>query len=145
MGRSTLESGTYTFTDDYHSGTGLKNLLYRWIALYNPKNKWVDFYLFTYRPQKLQYVIENIHLGVGNFLTADLKTFITADQKTFNVNIFDRFITKLVLYPGNGHIYHGRIIYSDLVRDTNSDKIPDFLDINSIGSLTRFLRPYGVV
>jgi hypothetical protein len=143
IGRATQPSGTYTFTNDFNSNTGLKNLIYPWIALYDPQDTEIDFYLFSYSPQKLEYTVKDFYSETGAFLTSDLKEFITADQKTYSVKFYDQYITQLKLFPGNGIIYHGRLTYADLTRESNSDLIPDFLDINKIGSLTRFLQSYS--
>ena len=130
--------GTYTLTV-----TELQHLIKPWIALYDPQDTEIDFYLFSYSPQKLEYTVKDFYSETGAFLTSDLKEFITADQKTYSVKFYDQYITQLKLFPGNGIIYHGRLTYADLTRDSNSDLIPDFLDINKIGSLTRFLQSYS--
>lgn len=109
----TLAAGTHIFTDDLDSDTGLHNLLYPWIAGYDDSSDEVDFFLFTTRLNNLKCVVD----ASGR-------------------------ITQLVLYPGNGLIYHGRVTYSDLSRDTNSDLIPDFLDGSLPGSVTAFLQSY---
>lgn len=114
IGRTPLVSGTYTFTNDYDSELGILNLNKNWIAICDTDDSNVDFFLFTYKPTKLKCTVDSFGI-----------------------------ITRLMLYPGNGLIYHGRITYSDLTRDYNSDLIPDFLDINKIGSLTRFLQSYS--
>lgn len=112
--------GTYTLTV-----TELQHLIKPWIALYDPQDTEIDFYLFSYSPQKLEYTVKDFYSETGAFLT------------------YDQYITQLKLFPGNGIIYHGRLTYADLTRDSNSDLIPDFLDINKIGSLTRFLQSYS--
>jgi hypothetical protein len=144
-GRSLPTTGIYTFTDDYDSETGLKNLTYPWIALLSLTSSDIDFFLFTHRPKKLQYKVEAIKSGYEQFLTSDSNTFLTSDLKNFYVIYYEDFITKLVLYPGNGMIYHGQITYPSITLDSNSDFVPDVFDINIIGSLTKFLQPYGCV
>ena len=76
----------------------------------------MDFYLFTYKPTRFKFTVDS-----------------------------SGTITQLILYPGNGLIYHGQITYSDLTRDSNSDLIPDFLDSSVPGSLSKFLQPYDTV
>jgi hypothetical protein len=50
---------------------------------------------------------------------------------------------SLILYPGNGIIYHGRLFYSDLTRDSNSNTVPDCFESDGVGSLTKFLQSHG--
>ena len=104
-------AGTYSLTNDYDVNTGIRNLQRNWIALYDSTNSIVDFYLQTYRPEKLQ----------------------------FTVNSSGK-ITQIVLNSRNGVIHHGQLIYSNLTRDTDSDLIPDVLDTNIPGSLTNFIK-----
>jgi hypothetical protein len=77
-----LSSGTITFTNDADTNTGLQNLISPWIACYDPANSEIDFFLFTYAPKGLQCTIDE-----------------------------SGTITTLVLYPGNGQVYHGRITH----------------------------------
>jgi hypothetical protein len=114
-GRAFTE-GIYIFTNDYDSETGLRNLYYPWIAGYDDSGTIADFYYFTERPKNFSYVASAS--GV---------------------------ITQITVYPGNGLVYWGRIDRPDLIRDSNSDLIPDILDINVVGSIPHFLRPYGCV
>ena len=104
-------AGTYSLTNDYDVDTGIRNLQRNWIVLYDSTSSIVDFYLQTYRPEKLQ----------------------------FTVNSSGK-ITQIVLNSRNGVIYHGQLIYSNLTRDTDSDLIPDVLDTNIPGSLTNFIK-----
>lgn len=115
-GRALPEAGTYTFTNDFETELGIKNLITPWIALYDPAGRDVDFYLFTYKPSQLSFTVDS-----------------------------EGIITQLILYPGNGLIYHGQITFSDLTRDSNSDLIPDFLDSSVLGSLSKFLQSYATV
>jgi hypothetical protein len=114
-GRALPAAGTYTFTNDYDGDLGILNLNKNLIVCYDSSSNEVDFYLFTYKPTQLKYTVD----GSGT-------------------------ITQLILYPGNGLIYHGQITFSDLTRDSNSDLIPDFLD-SSVGSLSKFLQSYATV
>jgi len=116
VGRALPAAGTYTFTNDYETELGLLNLNKNWIALHDSTGATVDFFLFTYKPTSLKYTVD----AAGA-------------------------ITQLVLYPGNGMVYHGQIHFSDLTKDTNSDFIPDFLDTSVLGSLTKFLQSYSTV
>ena len=113
IGRNPLTAGTYIFTDDPDAGTGLQNMFYPLVCVYDSTDTKADFFLFTDRPKNLSCVVDSS--GV---------------------------ITSITLYPGNGKIYRGRIIYSDLTRDTNNDGIPDFLDSSISGSITNFLQSY---
>ncbi|MDD3915442.1 MAG: hypothetical protein PHF76_12445, partial [Bacteroidales bacterium] len=84
----------------------------------------------THKPKKLQYKISNVVINSAQFQTADGVNFVTADETNFLVNvtnkyITDKYITQLILFPGNGLIYYGQITHCDLTRDTNSDSIPD--------------------
>lgn len=53
-------AGTYSFTDDYNSETGLQNLQYMWVAVYNPNSTTCDFFLFTQIPKNLQFVVSSV-------------------------------------------------------------------------------------
>lgn len=114
--------GTYTLTV-----TELQHLIKPWIALYDPEKTTVDFFLFTHKPKKLQYKISNVVINSAQFQTADGVNFVTADETNFLVNATDKYITQLILFPGNGLIYYGQIAHCDLTRDTDSDLIPDIL------------------
>ena len=115
-GRALPEAGTYTFTNDFETELGIKNLITPWIAIYDPAGRDVDFYLFTHRPKNLEF------------------------RRDESGNIYE-----LVLYPGNGLIYHGQITYPDLTLDSDSNLIPNFLEESIEGSLTKFLQPYTTV
>jgi hypothetical protein len=106
-------AGTYSLTYDYDLNTGIRNLRRNWIAVFDSTSSKVDFYLQTYRPEKLQ----------------------------FTVNSSGK-ITQLVLNSRNGVIYHGQLIYSDLTRDSNSDLVPDVLDPSVLGSVPNFIKSY---
>jgi len=106
-------AGTHTLTNDYDPSTGIRNLQQNWIAVYDSTGSKVDFFLHTYRPEKLQ----------------------------FTVNSSGK-ITQIVLNSRNGVIYHGQLIYSDLTRDTDSDLIPDVFDLDVQGSLPHFLKSH---
>ncbi|NLD20854.1 MAG: hypothetical protein GX663_11565 [Clostridiales bacterium] len=160
-----LEIGTYTLTD-----AELQYMIKPWIALYDPAKTVLNFFLFTHKPKKLQYKISNVVINSAQFQTADGVNFVTADETNFLVNVTDKYITQLILFPGNGLIYYGQITHCDLTRDTNSDSIPDcigcgekrfttadgkyfttpYLDyfevgIPNDGSLYKFLQSYGMV
>ena len=115
-GRTLPAAGTYSFTNDYDSELGILNLNKNFIVCYDPSGSEVDFYLFTYKPIRFKYTVDS-----------------------------SGTITQLILYPGNGLIYHGQITFSDLTRDSNSDLIPDFLDSSVLGSLSKFLQSYATV
>jgi len=109
-------STTHQFEDSINTSYGLQNLTKPWIALYDPSTSLIDFYLHTNRPQALSFKRDE----TGT-------------------------IHELSLYPGNGQIYHGRITYADLSRDSDSDLIPDCLEASVNGSITNFLKNYGMV
>jgi len=160
-----LEIGTYTLTD-----AELQYMIKPWIALYDPAKTVLNFFLFTHKPKKLQYKISNVVINSAQFQTADGVNFVTADETNFLVNVTDKYITQLILFPGNGLIYYGQITHCDLTRDTDSDLIPDILgrhpyhfvtadgveyktsdekhfDILALfdGSVTKFLEAYDMV
>jgi hypothetical protein len=186
--RLPLEIGTYTLTDE------LKNLKTFWIVIYDPTETGIDFFLFTHKPKKLEYVVSNVEIPTGQFQTADGINFITADGMKYYVNLAsqfqtadganfvtadgvnyvikntDNYITSLILYPGNGTIYHGQITHSNPSLDSDSDLVPDifgkapyhfvtqdgnyfttadnaYFDVLSIadGSITKLLEAYGMV
>ncbi|MDD4521712.1 MAG: hypothetical protein PHW84_02005 [Methanosarcina sp.] len=112
-GHTLPSAGTYSFTNDYDANVGILNIQRNWIAVYNSAGSIVDFFLSTYRPEKLQFMVNS-----------------------------SGYISQLILNSRNGIIYHGQLIYSNLTRDTNADGIPDVLDPNVIGSLPYFLKPY---
>jgi len=163
--RDVLEIGTYTLTD-----AELQYMIKPWIALYDPAKTVLNFFLFTHKPKKLQYKISNVVINSAQFQTADGVNFVTADETNFLVNVTDKYITQLILFPGNGLIYYGQITHCDLTRDTDSDLIPDILgrhpyhfvtadgaayttadgayfDFSLLfdGSVTKFLEAYGMV
>lgn len=109
-------SATHIFADSTNTSYGLQNLSKPWIALYDPTSNLIDFYLFTHRPKNLEF------------------------RRDESGNIYE-----LVLYPGNGLIYHGQITYPDLTLDSDSNLIPNFLEESIEGSLTKFLKSYGMV
>jgi hypothetical protein len=111
----TLVEGIYNFTADWDLDTGIFNLNKSWIAISDLTGSKVDFFLFTHTPTNLGCTVDS-----------------------------SGTITQLVLYPGNGQIYHGQIVYADLTIDSNSNLIPDFLEENTTGSLTKFLQTYSV-
>jgi hypothetical protein len=107
-------SATFEFADSTSASYGLQNLVKTWIAIYDPASNYLDFYLFTHRPPKLVYKIDES----GN-------------------------VYELILYPGNGLIYWGRVTYPNLILDSDSNLIPNVLDANSNGSVTKFLEAYS--
>jgi hypothetical protein len=111
-----MGSTTHNFANSTNASYGLQNLSKPWIALYDPTSNLIDFYLFTHRPKNLEF------------------------RRDESGNIYE-----LVLYPGNGVIYHGQITYPDLTLDSDSNLIPNFLEESIEGSLTKFLKPYGMV
>ncbi len=106
-------SGTYSLTNDYDTNTGIRNLQRNWIVIYDSTNSKIDFFLQTYRPEKLQ----------------------------FTVNSSGK-ITQIILNSRNGIIYHGQLTYFNLIKDTDSDLIPDVLDSNISGSLPNFIQSF---
>ena len=73
----------------------------------------IDFFLFQDRPKNLQCTINS-----------------------------SGKVSQLILYPGNGPVYHGQITYSNPLHDSNSDNIPDSLDLSKTGSVLKFLQNY---
>ena len=110
--------GQYSYTHLFENSTdneyGLQNLSTSFIGLLDPSTKIMDFYLFNTRPKNLKFM------------------------KNESGEIY-----KLIMYPGNGTISYGQITHPDITRDSNSDDIPDILDSNFIGSVTKFLEVFG--
>jgi len=109
-------SASYDFADSTNTSYGLQNIVYPWAALLNPETGIIDFYLHTNRPQALSFKRDE----TGT-------------------------IHELKLYPGSGSIYHGQITFADLSLDSDSDLIPDCLEASVNGSITNFLKNYGMV
>lgn len=131
---------THRFSDTHDSQFGIKNLIKPWIALYDPEKTTVDFFLFTHKPKKLDFTVND-----------------------------DNEISCLHLYPGNGLIYHGQITYPDLTApayhndffsanhfdslyfsdsyfsEHTLSKIPKIFDVLTEGSVSKFLLCYGMV
>ncbi|MEN6293607.1 MAG: hypothetical protein ABFD07_16530 [Methanobacterium sp.] len=106
-------TGTYSLTNGFDPDTGLRNIQRNWIAVYDSSSSKIDFFLSTYRPEKLQFTVDSS----GKLI-------------------------QLVLNTRNGVIYHGQLIYSDLTRDSDSDLIPDVLDVDAPGSLPNFIKTH---
>ena len=111
-----MGSTTHELSNDASASTGLHNLVKPWIALYDPTTSLIDFYLHSHRPQSLSFKRDE----TGT-------------------------IHELSLYPGSGSIYHGQISFADLSLDSDSDLIPDCLEASVNGSITQFLKNYGMV
>lgn len=109
-------SASFDFADSTNTSYGLQNLSKPWIALYDPADSLIDFYLFTHRPQNLQFKRDE----TGT-------------------------IYSLSLYPGAGSVYHGQIAYTGLTTDSDSNNIPDCLEASINGSVTKFLANYTMV
>jgi hypothetical protein len=104
---------TYEFENSNNASYGLQNMIKPWIVVYDPATNLLDFYLGNYKPKNLSF---------------------TRDETGT--------ITELELSPGNGILYHGKIIHNDLLADADADLIPDCLDYKRIGSLYKFLQSY---
>jgi len=109
-------SASYDFADSTNTSYGLQNITKPWIALYDPATSLIEFYLHTNRPTALSFKRDE-----------------------------NGTIHELSLYPGSGSIYHGQITFADLTLDSDSDLIPDCLEASVSGSITQFLRNYGMV
>lgn len=107
-------STTYEFEDSNNASYGLQNMIYPWLAIYDPSSNLIDFYLFTHQPKALEF------------------------KRDDSGNIYEA-----TLFPGNGTIYHGQVIHCNPTLDSNSDLIPNCLDRTDIGSVSKFLQPYG--
>ena len=135
-----LSIGSIFFTDDTSSLTGLHNLLHPWVCILNTSLNYVEFFLFTTRPKNLGAVVENV-TNIVNYASSDGLIYVSSDDYIYTTND-SPMITHLVLYRGNGEIFHGKYIYSDVMRDSNSDLIPDVLDVTRDGSITSFIKPF---
>lgn len=108
-----MGSTTHEFSNDTNASTGLQHIVKPWIAILEDDTQEIDFYQFDERPKNL--------------------TFKRDQTGT---------VYELNLYPGNGNCRHGKIKYSNLTRDTDSDGIPDCLDPQVAGSVTTFLKSH---
>lgn len=106
-------AGTHTFTYDTDENTGLLNLIYPFISIFDPASNTADFLLATDRFNSLSIIVNSSNV-----------------------------ITSLTIGVRNGLIYHGQIVYPDFTKDSNSNGIPDFLETSVQGSLTKFLQSY---
>jgi hypothetical protein len=113
---SHMGATTYEFADSTSASYGLQNVVKPWIALYDPANNYLDFYLFTHRSKNL------------------------SSKRDESGNIYE-----LTMYPGNGLIYWGRITYPNLTLDSDSNLIPNCLEASVEGSIAKFLQSYGMV
>lgn len=109
-------SSSYEFEDSTNASYGLQNLVYPWISIYNPDNKFLDTYLFTYKPKNLVF------------------------KKDESGTIYE-----IELFPGNGSISHIITRHPQLTLDSNSDYIPDCLSIDHEGSIAKLLKTYTFV
>lgn len=109
-----LESTT-EFVNDANTTIGLQNMSKSWIALIPKTGYEIDIFSFTERPSELSY-----------------------KQET------DGTISQLILYPGNGSINHSRITYPNHSLISGTGTIPDCLNENIEGSVTKFLQSYGM-
>lgn len=109
-------SASYDFENSLNQTYGLQNINHPWIAIYNPNDTIIDFFLFSHKLKNLS--LKKNETGV---------------------------IHEITLYPGNGVIYHGQIRYDSLTRDTGSTLVPDIFKSTVNGSLPSLLAPYGVV
>ncbi len=116
IGLDGKSSASFEFFNSTNTSYGLQNISRPLITIFDPANNIADFYLFNHR----------------------LKNLISKRDESGN-------IYELTLYPGNGIIEWGRIDYNNLTKDSNSDLVPDFLTDSISGSLTKFLKPCGMV
>jgi hypothetical protein len=107
---------SYEFEDSLNASYGLQNMTKPFLALYDPAKSLIDFYLFTHRPKAL------------------------TRKKNDSGEIYE-----MVLYPGNGSIFHGQITYADLTADGDSNLIPNCLEAAVEGSITKFLAPFQAI
>jgi len=113
IGRAPYAAGTHNFTYDVDANTGLLNLIYPFISIFDPASNTADFFLATDRFNALSITVNSSNV-----------------------------ITSLTLGVRNGLLYHGQIVYPDLTKDSNSNGIPDFLEAAMPGSITKFLQTY---
>jgi hypothetical protein len=82
---------------------------------YQPSG-FIDFFLLTNRPTALSCVVDSAN----------------------NIN-------QVTVSLGNGSVYYGRYFCPNLLLDTDTDNIPDWLDKNTSGSLSNLLEGYGPI
>lgn len=142
LSRDELSVGSYSLTDSLNSSDSLKNMMYPWIAGYDPSTSEIDFFLFTERPKQLQFTVETI-TDEGAFLTSSGDNYLTSDGNYFLWYDPENKITSMTLYPRNGILYHGQIVNPLLSTDSNTTLIPDAIHKSIEGSLMSFLENYG--
>jgi hypothetical protein len=136
-----LKIGKSTFLEMY-GDNNIQEMRYPWIAVYNSSDKKLNFFIFSERPKKLEYIVTNNEL-YGAYLTSTGDYYLTSDGDYYCWYDAVPTITKLILYPGNGSIFQGVLTYPTLTRNLNSTSIPDVLHHCIEGSITKFLKPYS--
>jgi len=134
--RTGLSPGFNILTNDYNTDTGILNLYTPWIAICNTETNTVSFFLFTNAPIGLDYTVNN-----------------------------EGMIQELTLYPDNGTVYYGNILFPSLSQASDlksffntgffnnyfnndyfiseSSLIPDIFSIHHPGSLLNFLQGFS--
>lgn len=97
---------TIQLGNDQILGTGLQYMAYPWFLIYDPSAHEADYILLTEHPDFVQYVQND----VGE-------------------------ITRVIISPSSGLIYHRKFTFPNLTADGDSDTIPDMLE-----SLKDFLQ-----
>jgi hypothetical protein len=139
-GNRVPEPETISFTDTEDQNTGLRNLLYPWVLILDFNRSVVDFFLFSSRPTQIDVVTEDV-TNIVDYASLDKLLYESSDGYQYTANDTPR-LTELTLYPGNGVIFYGQFIYTNLGRDSNSDGILDVLDFEIEGSISKFLKSY---
>jgi hypothetical protein len=103
-----------TIPNEYEfSESEISNMIYPWIAYYNPYENIINFFLFIQPPKSISY------------------------KKDYNGTIYE-----IKINPGGNKVYFGQIDYPNLMIDSNSNKIPDILEGTIEGSLPKLLKYY---
>ncbi|MEN6552288.1 MAG: hypothetical protein ABFC34_05300 [Methanobacterium sp.] len=106
---------TTEFTDDANTVIGLQNMSKSFIAIIPKTGKEVDVLSFTERPKSMSYKHES-----------------------------DGIISQITIFPGNGAINHSCMTHPDHSRVSGMGTVPDCLNKDIEGSVTKFLQSYGM-
>ncbi len=137
-----LTEGTHTFSDNYNSETGLQNLIYPWIAVYDSISTEAYFFLFNDFPSQFQYIVNSITY-TKSILDSNGKYILDCNGKYIRGSYSQNRITSLVLYPRNGVIYYGKVVYPNCATISDVLQIPDVINKHIEGSVPKFLKQFG--
>lgn len=108
-------NSSQSFSDDANTSIGLENMSESWISFMPKSGSDIDFIHFSERPKQLELKQNS-----------------------------DGSISQVILYPGNGTLSHGRIKHPNHTKVSGTGYIPDCLNKNINGSITKFLQSHGM-